>query len=70
MKPAIIVVDMVKDNIKEGSRHHITIEARSILPNLRRLLAEGRRRGMPVIFACDSFFREDFIFRLKSQLSG
>ena len=63
MKPAIIVVDMVKDNIKEGSRHPIALEARSILPNLQKLLEEGRKRGVPVIFACDSFFKEDFIFK-------
>jgi len=62
MKPAIIVVDMVKDNIKEGSRHPITLEARSILPNLQGLLGESRRRGFPVVFACDSFLKEDFIF--------
>ena len=68
MKPAIIVVDMVKDNLREGSRHPITLEARSILPNLRRLLEEGRRRGMPVIFACDSFFREDFIFKGRMKV--
>jgi nicotinamidase/pyrazinamidase len=68
MKPAIIVVDMVKDNLKEGSRHPITLEARSILPNLQRLLEEGRKRGYPVIFACDSFLREDFIFKGRMKI--
>ena len=63
MKPAIIVVDMVKDNFKEGSRLPITQEGRAILPNLQKLLKEGRQRGMPVVFANDSFLREDFIFR-------
>ena len=67
MKPAIIVVDMVKDNFKEGSRLPITQEGRAILPNLRRLLEEGRRRGFPVIFACDSFLKEDFIFKGKMK---
>ena len=67
MKPAIIVVDMVKDNFKEGSRLQITQEGRAILPNLRRLLEEGRRRDFPVIFACDSFLREDFIFKGKMK---
>ena len=68
MKPAIIVVDMVKDNIKEGSRHPITLEARSILPNLQRLLEEGRKRGFPVIFACDSFLKDDFIFKGRMKV--
>ena len=50
MKPAIIVVDMVKDNLKEGSRHPITLEARSILPNLQRLLKEVEREDFPSFF--------------------
>ena len=68
MKPALIVVDMIKDNFKQGSRHPVTMAARSILPNLQRLLAEGRRRGFPVIFACDSFLKEDFIFKGRMKV--
>lgn len=68
MKPAIIVVDMIKDNLKEGSRHPIALEARRIVPNLQRLLAESRRRGFPVIFACDSFLRDDFIFKGRMKV--
>ena len=68
MKPAIIVVDMLKDNFKEGSRHPITMEARSILPNLQRLLAESRKKDFPIIFACDSFLKEDFIFKGKMKV--
>ena len=68
MKPAVIIVDMIKDNIKEGSRHPITLETRSILPNLQRLLADSRKRGFPVIFACDSFLKEDFIFKGKMKV--
>ncbi len=68
MKPAIIVVDMVKDNFKEGSRHPITLKARAILPNIQRLLKESRKRGLPVIFACDSFLKEDFIFKGRMKI--
>ena len=67
MKPAIIVVDMVKDNFREGSRLPVTQEGRAILPNLRRLLEEGRKRGFPIIFACDSYLKEDFIFKGKMK---
>jgi nicotinamidase/pyrazinamidase len=67
VKPAIIVVDMVKDTFKEGSKLQITQEGRAILPNLRRLLEESRRRGFPVIFACDSFLKEDFLFTGKMK---
>jgi len=67
MKPAVIVVDMVKDNLKKGSRHPITIESRAILPNLKRLLKESRKRKIHVIFACDSFMEGDFIFKGKMK---
>ncbi len=69
MKPAIIVVDMLKDTFKEGSRLPIAQEGRQIIPNLRRLLNESRSRGFPIIFACDSFLKEDFIFkgRMKAR---
>ncbi len=67
MKPAIIVVDMVKDNLKEGSRLPIAQEGRALLPNLLRLLEEGRKRGFPIIFSCDSFLKEDFIFKGKMK---
>jgi len=68
VKPAIIVVDMLKDNLKEGSRHPIIAEGRAILPNLQRLLGESRGKGFPVIFACDSFLKDDFIFKGKMKV--
>lgn len=68
MKPAIIVVDMVKDTFREGSRLPVTKEAREILPNLQRLLEESRKKGFPVIFACDSFLKEDFIFKGRMKV--
>lgn len=67
MKPAIIVVDMLKDTFSEESKYPIKEEGRAILPNLQRLLKESRRRGFPVIFACDSFLKEDFIFTGKMK---
>ena len=67
MKPAIIVVDMLKDTFKESSRLPITQEARQIIPNLQRLLKESRKRNYPIIFACDSFLKEDFIFKGKMK---
>jgi nicotinamidase/pyrazinamidase len=67
VKPAVIVVDMVKDTFREGSRLPITQEGRSILPNLRILLKESRQRGFPVVFANDSFMKGDFIFNGKMK---
>ena len=68
MRPAIIVVDMVKDNLKGGSRLPIAQEARQILPNLQRLLEESRKKRFPIVFACDSFLEGDFIFRGRMKI--
>ena len=68
MKPAIIVVDMLKDNFKENPRNPFLQEGRAILPNLQRLLDESRKRGFPIIFACDSFLEGDFIFRGRMKV--
>jgi nicotinamidase/pyrazinamidase len=62
------VVDMVKDNLKEGSRHPITQAGRAILPNLLKLLDEGRKKDFPIVFACDSFLKEDFIFKGRMKV--
>ncbi|UCF56309.1 MAG: cysteine hydrolase, partial [Deltaproteobacteria bacterium] len=63
MNPAIIVVDMLKDNFKEEANLPITSEALRIIPNIKRLLDHGRRMAWPIIFACDSFLEGDFIFQ-------
>lgn len=68
MKPAIIVVDMLKDNFKESPRNPYLQEGKDVIPNLQRLLEEGRKRGFPIIFACDSFLEGDFIFRGKMKV--
>jgi len=68
MKPAIIVVDMLKDNLKESPRNPFFQEGKSIIPNLQRLLEESRKKGFPIIFACDSFLEGDFIFKGKMKV--
>jgi len=59
-----VVVDMIKDNLKEPQAP-LTLQAGRIIPNLRRLLAAARGLGWPVVFACDSFLKDDFIFRSR-----
>jgi nicotinamidase/pyrazinamidase len=68
MRPAIIVVDMLKDNLKESPRNPYFQEGSAIIPNLQRLLEEGRKRGFPIIFACDSFLEGDFIFKGRMKV--
>jgi len=68
VKPAIIVVDMLKDNLRESSRNPYYGTARAIIPNLQRGLEESRKRGFPIVFACDSFLEGDFIFRGRMKV--
>jgi nicotinamidase/pyrazinamidase len=68
MQPAIIVVDMLKDNLKESPRNPYFQEGMDVIPNLQRLLEEGRKRELPIIFACDSFLEGDFIFKGRMKV--
>jgi len=68
MRPAIIVVDMLKDNFKDSPRNPYYQEGKEIIPNLRKLLEEGRKRGFPIVFACDSFLEGDFIFKGRMKV--
>lgn len=65
MKPAIIVVDMVKDNLR--SQYPLSAHVRRILPSVQRLITMARTKSYPVIFAYDSYFPDDFIFRGKMK---
>jgi nicotinamidase/pyrazinamidase len=62
-KPAVIIVDMLKDNVDVDSPHSIGDEGRKIIPNLQRLIAAAREKGIPVVFANDSYLPEDFLFK-------
>ncbi|MBP1747832.1 MAG: isochorismatase [Deltaproteobacteria bacterium] len=61
MKPAIIIVDMLDGNYQkplQGEKDEV-----KIIPVVRDLLKRARNRNIPIIFACDSFLEQDFIFR-------
>jgi nicotinamidase-related amidase len=51
---AVVVVDMQKDNVGKYCR--------DIIPNIKLLLDKAREKGIPVIFACDSRYPDDFLF--------
>ena len=65
MRPAVIIADMVKDNLKP--EYSISAHVRNVLPSVQRLLTVARARRYPVIFACDSFLPDDFVFRGKMK---
>lgn len=67
LKPAVIVVDMVRDNFRDADHLPITAPARAMVPALNRLIYASRTRGAPIVFACDSFLEGDFIFQGKMK---
>ena len=67
MRPVIIIIDMVKDSFREEHQLPITQEAQPLIPRINYLLQQGRALGIPIIFACDSFLPDDFIFKGKMK---
>ena len=63
MKPAVIVVDMLRDTLEGDHSYAIKPFALEIVPAINRLTEAARSRSAPVIFAMDSFLRGDFIFK-------
>ena len=68
MRPVIIVVDMLKDAFKRKDLP-ATQEYLRIVPKIKKLLGKARRLNIPIIFACDSFLENDFIFKGKRPYS-
>jgi nicotinamidase-related amidase len=62
-KPALIVIDMVKDNFDDFRKLPITPLARKIIAPLNHLSGLFRERGWPVVFSTDAFQPDDFIFQ-------
>ncbi|MDF1555064.1 MAG: cysteine hydrolase [Deferrisomatales bacterium] len=62
MKPALIVVDMIKDNVGMHLSRRASSEFVKIIPPLQSVLGECRRRKIPVVFANDSFLEGDLLF--------
>ncbi len=63
MRPALVVVDMIKDNVGTEKHHRVAREAREIVLPLKRFIDFSREENIPVIYANDSFLKGDFIFQ-------
>jgi len=59
---AFIVVDMLKGSFADPDAPLYKM-SRQIIPVIQGLLKGARQHNCPVIFACDSFLRGDFIFQ-------
>lgn len=62
MKRAVIVVDMIRDNVYTPD-HGVREESGKIIPAIQKLLSFARQRGILVVYASDSFMPDDLIFR-------
>ena len=62
-KPALLIIDMVKDNFDEGKNLPITPLAKQIIGPINRLISVFRKEGWPIVFPTDAFGKEDFIFK-------
>ena len=72
-KPAILVIDMVKDYFEPERNLRITPHAKAIIKPIRDLTVQFRDNNWPVIYSTDSFKEDDFIFtgRMKpDSLAG
>jgi nicotinamidase/pyrazinamidase len=58
MRPAVIIVDMLEDTFRQPLP-----EYERIVGPVRDFLKTARGLSVPVIFACDSFLRDDFLFK-------
>jgi nicotinamidase-related amidase len=67
MRAAVLVIDMVKDTFSEDHHYPVTPFARAIVPAVNRITAWAREKNFPVVFACDSFLEDDFIFKGKMK---
>jgi nicotinamidase/pyrazinamidase len=64
---ALVIVDMIKDNVNPAGNGPLDNAARGIVPKINELSAAFRERGQKVVFACDSFMPGDFIFGGRMQ---
>jgi len=63
VKPAVIIVDMLEDSFRKP--RNTAREEEKIVQPMVSFLRRCRALSIPVIFANDSFLREDFFFKGK-----
>jgi nicotinamidase/pyrazinamidase len=62
-KPALLIIDMLKDNFDEKHDFPITPIARKIIAPINAMIAVFRKGGWPIVFSTDAFHEDDFIFK-------
>ena len=62
-KPALLIIDMVKDNFDESRKLPITPLAQKTIAPINGLIEIFRGQDWPVVFSTDAFQEDDFIFK-------
>jgi nicotinamidase-related amidase len=62
MKPALVIIDMIKGNQPFFKETHLRI-----IPNIKRTIENCRELGIPVIYANDSYLESDWIFNFMKR---
>jgi nicotinamidase-related amidase len=62
-RPALLVIDMLKDSFDDSKHLPITPFARKIIDPINKLISDFRLQNWPVVFSTDAFQKEDFIFK-------
>ena len=65
--PALVIIDMVKDNFDEKRALPITPLARATIAPLNHLIGVFRSQQWPIVFSTDAFQEDDFIFEGRMQ---
>ena len=66
-KPALLIIDMVKDSFRESENLAITPFAKRLIAPITKLIALFREKSWPIIFSTDAFHAEDFIFKSRMK---
>lgn len=66
-KPALLIIDLVKDNMDPAHNLPITPFAMEIIEPINRLIHMFRKQNWPVVFSTDAFHNDDFIFTARMK---
>ena len=64
MGNALLVVDMLVGFLEAGHNLYCGDEARSIIPNVKRLIEAEQAKGGKVFFICDTHDPDDLEFKM------
>jgi nicotinamidase/pyrazinamidase len=62
-KPALLIIDMLKDSFDEKHNLAITANARKIIAPINEMIGVFRRENWPIVFPSDAFHEDDFFFK-------